>query len=349
MNQELKEALERDYGILVQRLIKTKFGSAECYLADTDKEKRFVKIYQKKHPYDQIAKEIELCMHLQAKGMQVSQYLPNRKGDFINQTDFGIYTVQSYIAGITYEKFRVPAPILLQSAEVLAQIHNHLQEFQGLQQDFTPEWIEKAADVKELTFRVEHIIHAAEQLTPHELREQITEDCKWKLKVATVLPKLKGNFARLTRKNSHGDYNVYQWICDSDQIKAVIDFGSCSNVPAIWELLRSYTYAARECAEGKRLEPDFYCRYLQRYLQRSALQSEDLQYGCCFYFYTLLVSTFGYRQYIEDYMRGSYNPLIEFALWRSRMSRFLYENYERLDACIYERLSRRTKEDGGCD
>ncbi len=339
MNQELKEALAFDYDLQVLCLTRTKFGTAECYFADTDRGKLFVKIYQKKHDCDQISKEIRLCKHLQAKGMQVSHYWNNRNGALINKKEFGIYTVQEYIPGITYEKFQAPAPVILHSAEVLADMHQNLQEIQGLQQDFTPEWIEKMADAEALASRAEQLIHEAEQLEAHDLREKIIEDCKWKKQVASVLPKLKGNFAHLTRKNSHGDYNVYQWICDSDQIKAVIDFGSCSNVPAIWELLRSYTYAAGACADGKGLEVDFYCRYLQRYLQKSTLRSEDLQYGCCFYFYTLLVSTFGYRPYMEDYAKGSYNRLIEFALWRSQMSRFLYEYYERLDAYIYERLN----------
>ena len=41
---------------------------------------------------------------------------------------------------------------------------------------------------------------------------------------------------------------------------------------------------------------------------------------------------------IEDYKKGQYNDLIEFALWRTRMCRYLYSHAEFLDEYVYKKI-----------
>lgn len=338
MYHELAEALKNDYGFQVGQIVKTEFGSAECFIVDTETGRIFVKIYQKKHDYEQISKEIHICMHLNRQGMNVSEYLENLSGDYINVKDFGIYTAQKYIHGITYEKFQVPRAVIVQSADILADIHNFLKDVEGLQTDFSLSWIEQVVKSDENVKKVERLIQTAEKLPQHEMKDRILADCRWKLETIALLPQMKDQFGELTRKNSHGDYNTYQWICEEERIKSVIDFGSCSNVPVIWELIRSYTYAGTECKNGDNIDRDFYCEYLQRYLKKGKLCASDLKQGFCFYYFTLSMSTFGYKQYMEDYLQGKYNKLIEFALWRTQMCRFLFEHSRAMDAYVWKRL-----------
>lgn len=334
----IKQAVLDNYGIQVLDLKKTKFGTAKCFLADTNSGRIFIKIYQEKHDHVQITKEIMICKKLTDHGFKTSEYVRNLYGDFINTADFGIFTIQKFIEGITYEKFQVPRKVLFESAEFLADIHGYLEDVPGLQEDFTEEWIAHAAEETASAEKVENIIKMAEKMPSHERKERVLEDCRWKLKVIPALAEMKNNFDGLTRKNSHGDYNTYQWICENEKMKAVIDFGSCSNLPVIWELIRSYTYAGNECADGRAVNADVYCEYLKTYLRRNALSQKDLQQGFSFYFYTLAMSTFGYKQYIQDCMKGKYNPLIKFAFWRTQMCQYLYENAAALDEKVYGRL-----------
>ncbi|MCI8280406.1 MAG: phosphotransferase [Lachnospiraceae bacterium] len=338
-DQILIHAVKKHYGQNIQKLARTSLGSAQCYIANTKNGDIFLKIYQEKHDLEQISKEIRICDHLRAKGMQVSEYVKNLNGDFISAEEFGLFTIQKFISGITYEKFQVPGPVLAHSAEILGNIHLHLADISGLNQDFTPEWIEEMADLDRHAKKIETLISLAETLPSHDEKDKILSDCKWKLQAMEDLPKRKDHFAGLTRKNSHGDYNTYQWICKGDIITAVIDFGSCSNLPVIWELIRSYTYGGKECKDGADIDVNLYCEYLRYYLKVNELNKDDLGRGFDFYYYSLAMSLFGYRQYIEDYQKGTYNKLIEFALWRTQISRYLSTHSQKLDEQVQKTLT----------
>lgn len=338
-SRHIIEAVTNQYGIKILELTKTSLGTAQCFIANTETGTVFIKRYQKKHDYQQISKEIMICTHLKAKEMLVSEYIRNLNGDFISSDEFGLFTLQKFISGITYEKFQVPEPILMQSGALLTQIHLYLADVSGLNQDFTPEWIEEMADVNRHAKKIEALIALAETLPPHETKDRILADCKWKLQAMHSLPEQKNCFKGLTRKNSHGDYNTYQWICNGANITAVIDFGSCSNLPVMWELIRSYTYGGRECKDGQAIDVNRYCEYLRHYLKLTELSSDDLKCGFHFYYYSLCMSLFGYRQYIEDYQKGNYNKLIEFALWRTQISRYLSGHFAELDDQVYKNLT----------
>lgn len=336
----LREDIERKYGIKVQKLEELKLGSAQCYKIETKSNFYFAKIYQKKHKFDQITREIQICEYLNDNNMNVSVYVKNLQGKYINIQEYGIFTIQKYINGITYEKYTVPENVLYQSAEILANMHKLLEQFSGFNIDFSPEWIRKIADGSENAKKIEKIIKKAENMPDHSLKDVIIEDCMWKIKRLPSVSRLQNEFNSLTRKNSHGDYNTYQWICEKGKIKAIVDFGSCSNLPIIWEMIRSYTYAAPECSKITEINIEYYCRYLSHYMKNNTLSCNDLQRGFAFYYYTLMPSTFGYKQYIDDYMKGKYNNLIEFALWRTRMCQYLTQNADLLDCCVWKKIKR---------
>lgn len=330
--------IEQKYGMKIKKLEKMKLGTAQCYKIQAERNLYFAKIYQKKHKFEQITREIQICQYLNDNNMNVSVYVKNLQGEFINIQEYGIFTIQKYINGITYEKYAVPENVLYQSAEILANIHKLLGHFSGFNIDFSPKWIREMADSSENAKKIEKIIKKAENMPDHSLKDMIIEDCKWKIKMLPSLSRLQNEFNSLTRKNSHGDYNTYQWICEKGKIKTIIDFGSCSNLPIIWEMIRSYTYAAQECSKIIEMNMEYYCRYLSHYLKNNTLSCNDLQRGFAFYYYTLMPSTFGYKQYIDDYMKGKYNNLIEFAFWRTRMCQYLAQNADFLDNYVCEKI-----------
>lgn len=330
--------IEKKYGIKIQNIKKLKLGTAKCYRIETEGSSYFAKIYQKKHRIEQIEREIRICQHLNSNNMNVSVYVRNLLGEYINAQEYGIFTIQKYINGITYEKYTVPESILYQSAEILANMHQLLDGEEGLNVDFSSEWIQDISDNAETANKIEEIIKKAESMPDHPLKSIIIDDCIWKIDMLPSMSSLKKDFNELTRRNSHGDYNTYQWICENGKIKAIIDFGSCSNLPVIWEIIRSYTYAAPECSKISAIDIDYYCRYLFHYVKGNKLSDNDLQRGFAFYYYTLMPSTFGYKQYIDDYMEGKNNNLIEFAMWRTRMCQYLAQEADFLDDYIFRKF-----------
>lgn len=343
-SEKIRNAIREWYGFSPDTLVRTKFGTADCYIGTAGNRKIFVKIYLKKYPPEQIGKEIRACRLLTAAQVPVSEYLPNREGQYISQGDIGVFTLQKYVEGITYEKFQTPLPVLFQSARLLGRIHTALAQMEGLSADFTPEWIARANGEAALR-KTENVLHKAEQLPAGGFRDRILEDCRWKLQAIPRARRWRDCFAGLSRKNSHGDYNNYQWICKDETIQAVVDFGSCGNLPAIWELARSYTCSAPECRDGDRVNLDTYVRYLRCYLEKEALNRTDVSAGFRFYYYTLAASMYGYQEYMEDLARGKENPVIHFAFWRTAVCRYLETQGERLDERIGKMLGHT---DTGC-
>lgn len=54
------------------------------------------------------------------------------------------------------------------------------------------------------------------------------------------------------------------------------------------------------------------------------------------YLIQLLTSTYGYKQFIED---NSKTYLLEFAYFRTRLCRFLFENVEKISDTLIENIS----------
>ena len=64
---------------------------------------------------------------------------------------------------------------------------------------------------------------------------------------------------RLTRKNTHGDFFISQLICGENKINAVIDWTTACIHPVVWEVVRSYVYAAPECRNSDIDTAKFLC------------------------------------------------------------------------------------------
>lgn len=336
--KNIKNLIFEKYNIEISKIEKTQLGTAECYFIYAKNHKYFLKIYQKKYDKIQILNEIKICQLLSKNQISVSKYISDKTGNFINDSPYGNFTLQEYISGTTYDKFQVPDKVLLQSANILGRINNILENVNFLKEDFPIDWI-KGANANTDIAKLENTIHMAEKSTCNIYKNRIINDCKWKLSIMPEIEKNKTLFYQLTRKNSHGDYNTYQWICENENIKCVIDFGSCGNIPIIWELVRSFTYSSAECNNEKNINIKKYIEYLKEYLKVSTLKTEDFCYGFSFYLFTLLTSNYGYKEYMQDLKNGHMNNIINFAFWRTDMCRFLYQTATELDFKVYESLS----------
>ena len=97
---------------------------------------------------------------------------------------------------------------------------------------------------------------------------QLIDSLQKKKEVIYKIAENRQDFSGLTFVNSHGDYSVLQLIFDpvDDRKMTVIDFAAASRLPAVWEIIRSYSYADPACAQGT-LSFDSLIPYVQSYLR----------------------------------------------------------------------------------
>ena len=127
---------------------------------------------------------------------------------------------------------------------------------------------------------------------------------------------------KMTIMNSHGDYSVQQLIYNDNSKITVIDFETAKKLPIIWEVLRSYSYIDEEAKNGE-LNIDTLVEYVKEFAKYVQLNEYDLKYAAQLYLIQIVSSPFGYKQYNDDYEKKG---LLEFALFRTNLCRYLYNN-----------------------
>ena len=140
--------------------------------------------------------------------------------------------------------------------------------------------------------------------------------------------------------NSHGDYSVQQLIYNDDNGKTtVIDFETAKKLPIIWEVMRSYSYIDEEVKNGK-INIDTLVEYVKEFTKYIQLNEYDLKYAPQIYLIQIVSSPFGYKQYNDDYEKTG---LLEFALFRTNLCRYLYNNSKEISTRLQKEVNSYTK------
>ena len=108
------------------------------------------------------------------------------------------------------------------------------------------------------------------------------------------------DFNKFSMKNTHGDYSINQIICQNKKINAVIDFTSACIHPIAWEVVRSYSLADSEGADGS-IRVDKLKKYIQMYLKNEELNNYDLENMIYIFFYQSILS-----DYFSEYYRSKF-------------------------------------------
>ena len=103
----------------------------------------------------------------------------------------------------------------------------------------------------------------------------------------------------LTCKNTHGDYNVMQFIYKDGKINAIIDFVSACKMPIVWEIIRSYSYIDEKVKSGE-FNINNFIDYVKEVCKYVKLNKCDIKYMPYLYMIQLLNSTYGYKQFLID-------------------------------------------------
>ena len=113
----------------------------------------------------------------------------------------------------------------------------------------------------------------------------------------------------------------------------VIDLATAMELPIVYEIIRSYAGTDKKYKDGK-IDIDNLILYIKEFLKYASLNKYDLKYMTYIYMHKLASSSYGYKQYINN---GNLE-LLRFGKWRTKICKYLFDNYEYIGQRLEEEL-----------
>lgn len=120
-------------------------------------------------------------------------------------------------------------------------------------------------------------------------------DLEYRIGLMERFSSYKFDLDKLTCCSTRGDYFISQIICGDGKINAVIDWTTACVHPVVWEIVRSYVYAAPSCKDGQ-IDIDEFLRYVAEYRKFAFLKESDLLCMARLFYYQIAVCDY-YGQY----------------------------------------------------
>lgn len=318
--EEIINFVKEAYGLEVTDVKKVDRGSANIYSLNNDKY--ILKEFQSRYTKEEIDKEIAVINHLKKHGIQVPVYIETLNKEYNCVYKERTIIIQEFIDGETLNNNEGNYEQTIECAEIYGKIVSSLEDLPiELPSSDISGWYSKES--------FETGIKKHEDLLPmldesDETDMKIKKDIEEKLEmIKTVRDTLDfSEMANLTIKNTHGDYNLLQFIYKEGKVAAVIDFVSACKMPIVWELIRSYSYIDSEAKDGE-FNLDTFVKYVKTFNKYVKLNKYDLKYMTYIYLIQILNSNYGYKQYIYDHSKTS---LLNFGVLRTNICRYLFNN-----------------------
>ena len=321
--KEIINFVKEEYGINVTNIKIINRGSANIYSLNNDQY--ILKEFQSKYTKEEIEKEITIINHLKKDDIKVPSYIKT-----INDTYYSLYKdkviiIQKFIEGYTLNRNEGNYEQTIECAEVYGMIVKSLESLNIL------------LPLNDLSFSKENLTKGIEK---HQKLLELIDDkddeetLKIKKNLEEKMDMLKDiskknifiDTKKLTIKNTHGDFNVLQFIYKNNHINSVIDFVSACKMPVVWELIRSYSYIDKDVKNGI-FNLDTFTDYIKEFNKYVKLNDYDLKYMSYIYLIQLLSSTYGYKEYINN---NENIELLEFAHFRTNICKYLFNNAENI-------------------
>lgn len=305
----IADFLSRNYGLTVRSYARMTTGvGGDTFKVDAPDGKYVFKVV-KADDINRPELEPSVCSILLEHGVPVSEFIPNIYGDKISLWDFDrLCHLQRYVDGKNFAMNTAPDWFIADSPLLLARIHQVLADLpplpEGIGADFfmhmTPE-------------RASASYRRSLELANQRGEEDVAAALHLRIRAAEKLMGWHIDVSKLTCCNTHGDYTVNQILCKHDGIRAVIDWTSACMHPVVWELTRSYFYAAPECANGDFSEQRL-ADYTRAYQSVMPLNEYDHARLMDVYLYQLAVCDY-YAQYLHatDHERAEFRQQADFA------------------------------------
>jgi len=318
--QGLRKFLRREYALEAGEISAIPRGSACLFLADCGEGRRYVaKEYQKGFDPGGVRREAGLCDFLRGRGIPTARFVPTRGGETACAHRGRLVTVQEYIEGEAPENHSAPPWLMEASARLLGEVHRAMRDLPPMQEEFTPAW-GAVGNIPAKRREYEKLLEKAQRLEEPRAG-RIAEDLRFKLAGLDWLAAQPNVTQGLTYVNTHGDYHIGQLLIGEGEIVAVLDFVGACRLPAVWEVIRSFSLGDPACANGA-LPPERLEAYADAYEAVFPLGPEDRQNMRRFYAAQLLRSGYGYKQFFDSAVAGR-EELLQFGFWRTEVLRTL--------------------------
>lgn len=319
----LKKFLLQNYHLEVFKVEFLNRGSANLFSLNNNQY--ILKEYQSRYDEESIKNEVEIIRHLRQKNMPVSVFLPNVRNEFFTKYRNRLMIVEEFIEGEVRGNHTGDFICLIDSAQMLGRLVIALEDLNvslpvmDVKKWFLQETVDKSIrKYEELLCMVPDNFYGTQILI--DLKDKIAMLRNFDM--YDVFDKLDS----LTIKNTHGDYNVLQFIYQENKIKAVLDFASATRMPIVWELIRSYSYIDRNVIDGE-FDLNYFKKYVDEFCRFVHLNRDDIQCMPYIYLAQLLHSDYGYKQYLKDHSKIS---LLEFGFFRTKLCRYLFTNAKKI-------------------
>ena len=241
--KEIINFVKEKYGINVTDIKIIDRGSANIY--SLNKDEYVLKEFQAKYTKDEIEKEITIINHLKKDGIKVPSYIKTINDIYYSLYKDKVIIIQKFIEGYTLDRNEGNYEQTIECAKVYGMIVKSLENLDIL------------LPLNDLSFSKENLTKGIEK---HQKLLELIDDkkddetLKIKKNLEEKIDMLKDiskknifiDTKKLTIKNTHGDFNVLQFIYKNDHINSVIDFVSACKMPVVWELIRSYSYIDKD-------------------------------------------------------------------------------------------------------
>lgn len=331
----IKRILKDNYNIETSKVTKIDRGTANIFEVQSKEKKYILKEFSEGRSEESVIKETHIINFLKDRNIKVPVYIKSTQGNFYIKLENRIIIVQEYVDGYTMENNTGDYNKTIESATILGKMTKELKDYTGLEEDGI---IEKWFSKESLENGITKMLDLKSKLNVDNPYKSIFEkDLEDKINMSKDLIE---NFQfdiieKLTIMNSHGDYSVQQLIYNDKEETTVIDFETAKKLPIIWEVMRSYSYIDKEAKNGN-LNLNTLVDYVKEFSKYVKLNEYDLKYAAKIYLIQIVSSPFGYKQYNDNYEKTG---LLEFALFRTNLCRYLYKNSDEISLRLQKEIN----------
>lgn len=327
----IKQILSEQYSLEVIGVEKTTVGAGSDTWFVTCRDGKYVMKYPAESEINHPNQEPQLCEYLNEQGIPVCQFLKNKQGEYLStDTQEKIFHVQKFIPGKTYEWNNAPKWLLMEMAGLLGKIHTALKDYQDLPVGIGEQFFRFMTPQNALHSYEKSLLIAREQQD-----EEVISDLQYRIGLMQHFPAYNFDLQQLTCQGTHGDYFISQLLCGENKINAVIDWTTACVHPIVWEIVRSYTYAAPSCKDG-RIDMEEFVEYVREYCRYAALTRYDLANMVYLFYYQMAVCDY-YGQYYSAKADNRYIYLQQ-AQFFTKLLKWLEENADVLTAKLLQAM-----------
>ena len=291
---EIPKLLSANYGFSdVSDISQLPGGSANLWKVQCDGAWYVLKEFQSRYAASDVRNEPMVTRSLAQKGLPVPSFIRKSSGGYVWTLRNRVFHFQRFVEGNVVQKNGAPQWLIFRSAELLSEIHEGMSDL-VLPNHWPQTWY--GLNTSKLESEYSELLRKAECMD-HAAREIVVSDLLFRLQSISDLAQLELQPEMFTYRMTHGDFHTGQLLVSGEDVSVILDFSAAGSLPVAWEIIRSFTYASPECADGP-IPVRGLVEFLGTYLQRMPLLKSDVENMLPLYYSQVLRSRYGYREYL---------------------------------------------------